>query len=201
MQSGDCKLRVNPPQSCGRANLPAVWVDADLRAGCENDRYLAYVGTRGLATSENPLKAKKFAESFFPVSRANRARRGLRRRSRARRHGRGDCIEGRPDRLEGPARVRRMGGCAGPAICAGGGQAVWTQEPVTVATSHRLFQSYPFRSAPASTPLHPSGRFRRYAPTRWGLPTGRIILPRGITRFLCTMLAFAHALHKKALSA
>jgi hypothetical protein len=37
-----------------------------------------------------------------------------------------------------------------------------------VAVSHRLFQSYPFRTAPASSPMHPSVHFRRSTPVLCG---------------------------------
>ena len=73
-------------------------------------------------------------------------------------------------RAEGPApavagydsqRNRRRGG---PSNMGGQRPDRGAREPVTVAASRRLLQSYPFRGAPASSARHPSGHSRRSTP-------------------------------------
>jgi hypothetical protein len=69
----------------------------------------------------------------------------------------------RPDVMAGydSQRNRRRGG---PSNMGGQRPDRGAREPVTVAASHRLFQSYPFRGAPASSARHPSGHSRRSTP-------------------------------------
>jgi hypothetical protein len=86
------------------------------------------------------------------------------------------------DRKEGPARVCEYRVGRGPSNMCGRRPSRVGTGATTVAASHRLFQSYPFRSAPASSPRHPSGHSQRSTPVLcradFGEPPQREVSPR-----------------------